>query len=104
MKYDSLLGDALSSDNKLFVNAKGELVLDPPIGGGSGSSRVFNIINYSRRSHSRAGYLDPIRCGLTGRRASIASQVAPVILGSPCSFQFWFPYSESTCHSVTSRA
>jgi len=36
MKYDSLLGDALSSDNKLFVNAKGELVLDPPIGGGSG--------------------------------------------------------------------
>jgi hypothetical protein len=34
--YDSLFGDALSANNTLFVNANGELVLDPPIGGGSG--------------------------------------------------------------------
>lgn len=36
IKYWSTLGDALSPENKLFLNANGELVLDPPIGGGSG--------------------------------------------------------------------
>jgi len=36
IKYWSTVGDALSPENKLFLNANGELILDPPIGGGSG--------------------------------------------------------------------
>jgi hypothetical protein len=42
LKYDSQFGDALSTDNKLFVNADGELILDPPIGGGSGFLELIN--------------------------------------------------------------
>jgi PEP-CTERM motif len=36
IKYDSTLGNALSDTNSLFVDTNGDLVLDPPIGGGSG--------------------------------------------------------------------
>jgi len=40
-KYDSQFGDALSDANKLFVNADGEVILDPPIGGGSGTLELI---------------------------------------------------------------
>jgi len=42
VKYDSQFGDALSANNALFLNADGELILDPPIGGGSGFVELIN--------------------------------------------------------------
>lgn len=41
LKYESAFGDALSDQNKLFVQADGSVVLDPPIGGGSGTVELI---------------------------------------------------------------
>src|ERR1700719_1607518 len=42
VKYDSAFGDALSDTNKVFINeADGSVVLDPPIGGGSGTVELI---------------------------------------------------------------